>query len=482
LAVIPSLRDGTVGFTKSERFLAELCERTFLSLWSHPNLFRARNRELTDLAVIFGQDVVLFSDKSCECKDGKHGWSRWYRRAILESAHQLHRAAAWINAHPTEIYMDVRCERRFPFTLPANPIVHLVAVATGARDAAIRHGQGDGLAFVSDTDGSEPFVVGDLDRTKDFVHIFDDVSLSVVLSERDTVADFVSYLSKRAAFLRGRVVGADSELALLAYYLRTMGDAAAHDFAMTKDGEAATHVLVDGNWAEFLASDVYKRKREADTPSYAWDRMIASIAGHADRGTLVSGQERGLDGIEADLRVLASENRFSRRWLSTMLLDMRRMSAHEPENVRARTVISRLHPERGYVFLSVKRDGLEDYRRSRRTIVAAHTEFAKLRREDFREIVGIGVAPDGDPDDSVDMVTRVFDKWTDEDRVRAEEMLAKTNWSRDTADLETRWRAVEYPQPTPRTIAKQTLQRHDAKATAKAKRRAQRAARKRNRR
>jgi hypothetical protein len=71
LAVIPSLRDGTVGFTKSERFLAELCERTFLSLWSHPNLFCARNRELTDLAIIFGQDVVLFSDKSCECKDGR---------------------------------------------------------------------------------------------------------------------------------------------------------------------------------------------------------------------------------------------------------------------------------------------------------------------------------------------------------------------------------------------------------------------------
>jgi putative ABC transport system permease protein len=42
-----------------------------LGLWSHPNLFRARNSELTDLAIIFGRDVVLFSDKSYECKDGR---------------------------------------------------------------------------------------------------------------------------------------------------------------------------------------------------------------------------------------------------------------------------------------------------------------------------------------------------------------------------------------------------------------------------
>ena len=52
------------GLTASEQLLAELCEKSFLSVWSYPNLCRKQGKELTDLLVVFGDDVILFSDKS----------------------------------------------------------------------------------------------------------------------------------------------------------------------------------------------------------------------------------------------------------------------------------------------------------------------------------------------------------------------------------------------------------------------------------
>lgn len=36
------------GLTASEKVLAELCEETFLSLRSYPNLYRKSGKELTD--------------------------------------------------------------------------------------------------------------------------------------------------------------------------------------------------------------------------------------------------------------------------------------------------------------------------------------------------------------------------------------------------------------------------------------------------
>jgi hypothetical protein len=57
------------GTTASERHLAQLAERTFLSLWSYPNIHRSQdNKEVCDLLVVFDHDVIIFSDKQVEYK------------------------------------------------------------------------------------------------------------------------------------------------------------------------------------------------------------------------------------------------------------------------------------------------------------------------------------------------------------------------------------------------------------------------------
>jgi hypothetical protein len=59
------------GVTPSERYLKRLCDRSFLSLWSYPGVFRDQGRtngkgdgkEVCDLLVVFENHVIIFSDK-----------------------------------------------------------------------------------------------------------------------------------------------------------------------------------------------------------------------------------------------------------------------------------------------------------------------------------------------------------------------------------------------------------------------------------
>jgi hypothetical protein len=380
--------------------------------------------------------------------------------------------------------MDAKCERRFPLHIPDVSSIHLVAVATGARQAAASRNGGDGsLAIATDADGSPPFVIGDLDPKADFVHVFDDVSLSVVLKERDTVADFVDYLRKRAAFLRsGPEILANSELDLLASYMRGM-NGREHDFVVPPHVPPPTTIMIDGDWPGFVHSGPYKRKKAADAESYVWDRIIEGVAGHADRGTLVAGQEHGLQGTEELLRFPAAEDRFTRRVLARALNEARRAAVQSDQNVWYRTTKNSHIDNRAYVFIIVRRQGREEqkYRRLRQGLLRAYTEITKLRYEELQAIIGIGVAPADDPDDSVDLVARTYTTWTDENRQSAEELRVKLGWARDVADMENHLHHDEYPAPLD-TLPTPTKPRANVKAHAKAKRKAARVARKKNRR
>src|SRR5262245_54481441 len=76
------------GLTEAERDLAKLCRQTFLSTWSYPNRFRGERtasgviaKEVCDLLVVFGEHVLIFSDKDCvfpTSGDIDKDWSRWY--------------------------------------------------------------------------------------------------------------------------------------------------------------------------------------------------------------------------------------------------------------------------------------------------------------------------------------------------------------------------------------------------------------------
>lgn len=109
-----------MGVTASESFLHSLAQRTFLKLWSVPNPFRAAGKELSDLVIVFGDDIVIFSDKACDFGPGmdlQTEWERWRREAIDGSVKQLKRRSSaslgWRYGH------FPRCERKEPVTISA---------------------------------------------------------------------------------------------------------------------------------------------------------------------------------------------------------------------------------------------------------------------------------------------------------------------------------------------------------------------------
>lgn len=85
------------GVTDSERYLASLCRKAFLTLWAHPNVYmdegkptgKGVGKELCDLLVVFADDIIVFSDKHCGYKETGNDdvdWKRWYRKAVTKSA------------------------------------------------------------------------------------------------------------------------------------------------------------------------------------------------------------------------------------------------------------------------------------------------------------------------------------------------------------------------------------------------------------
>jgi hypothetical protein len=104
------------GKTPTERHLAKLADRTFLNLWSYPNVFidkrsapTAQGQELCDLLVVCDPYVLVFSDKHVAWQGDEKlslSWKRWYKRAIAHSVRQIRGAQRWIDTYPDRIFID----------------------------------------------------------------------------------------------------------------------------------------------------------------------------------------------------------------------------------------------------------------------------------------------------------------------------------------------------------------------------------------
>lgn len=251
--VVPPPICKSTGATESERYLEKLCRTTFLSLWSYLGVYRDQGKktassdgkELADLLVVFGDHVIIFSDKLCEFPDGEINvsWGRWFRKAILKSANQIYGAERWIRDDPDKLYLDKTCTQPFPIPLP--PLdrmkVHRIAVAHGAAEACKKHFDGGSGSLIVcpeikgrehyEGDGIEPFYVGLVDPDREYVHVLDDTTLDIILKSLDTVDDFVAYLERKEAFVAsGRLKLAMGEEEMLAHYLRHVDADGIHEF------------------------------------------------------------------------------------------------------------------------------------------------------------------------------------------------------------------------------------------------------------
>lgn len=430
--------------TESERFVADLCERTFLGLWSYPCVYQDKRanqigdgKELCDLLVVFENHVLIISDKHCGFPASGNldlDWSRWYRRTILAAAKQLRGAERWVKEHPARIFVDRKCEQAFPVSIPApdEAMYHLIIVAHGSLEPANQALGGTGGLVVTNRIAGEdllkqPFTAGELDPGKTFVHIFDDRSFPIVLESLDTIPDFVEYLAAKEALLRSPIpVLARSEEDLLATYLTNCDPEGRRVFAAELTNEGM--IVDEGEWQQLAASGWWQHERDLNELSYVWDNLIQTSATNTldDRRWFAYPHDSFSDS-ELILRFMARESRVRRRTLGRMWLEG--LAKSKPGETYMRCLVPPDVDETSWLFVFVPRLSsmtYEEYRERRGAVLETECRLLKHRHPNVKDIVGIAAeAGMSHFDRSEDMMYFNARIWSEEDKRTAAELSHK---------------------------------------------------------
>jgi hypothetical protein len=455
------------GVTHAERYLKKLCDRSFLSLWSHAGIYRDQGKvgkgdgkEVSDLLVVFENHIIIFSDKDCkfpETGDLALDWSRWYRRAVEEAAKQILGAEKWIKQYPDRLYLDRACTHRFPIDLPLpdKAKFHRVIVAHGASERCRRVLGGSGSLMVipaiigeahrdRDQQHFTPFAIGQVDPTKGYVHVFDDTTLDVVMRTRDTITDFVDYLSSKESFIEsGRLAWATGEEELLALFLSNINDEGEHDFVVPPGRDPVT--IGPGLWEHFLRSPERKAQVQADAVSYVWDNLIESVCRDFYDCSLYFSTHPTYSAQEKVFRFFARESRFRRRMLARSFLEYLEKA---PKNDRGTRVHLPMRPGYPYyVFLTLPHpsDVPDDrYREVRSGMLQAYCKVTRLVFPEARDILGIATEPGlSIGRRSKDFIYLDGTVWSDEDEAEARETQRRFGWLTEAVPQKSR--EYEYP-------------------------------------
>lgn len=246
----------SVGLTRSEKFVSQLCEHSFLDLWTHPNPVGKKGKELCDCLIVCGPHIIIISVKEIEYKDtgDTTGWERWTRAAIDKSVDQIRGAERWLNASDKVTRHDGRVVTLPPRT---SRIYHRVSVSLGAKQEV-------------------PIKWGDFGNG--FVHVCDEKNVGIVFSALDTITDFVEFLTESEEFVTGdaKVVFDGGGIEDLAAIFIQNG----YSFAnFTRNSDDTDMIILDGGiWDGFASSDEFKEIAVKYKGSYRWDALIKHYA------------------------------------------------------------------------------------------------------------------------------------------------------------------------------------------------------------
>ena len=450
------------GVTPTEQLLAQLCDRTFLRLWSFPNPCCEDGKELCDLIVVFENEVLIFFDRESRRFDTNPAdvnlaWKRWRKEVIDKQVATAHGAERYIR-EGRQIYLDAKQAQQFPIPIDLqNARFHKIVVAHGVREAcrqsspsnvsgslAISYGR-MGVASVN-----EPFLV-EIDRENP-VHILDTENLEIALNELDTIFDFTAYLdAKNEAIQRHLCLTYCGEEDLIAHYFLNFDDIKKRHMIGTFDQIDFVHIG-EGEWADFKECQLYARRKEADKTSYFWDRLLQITSNNALKGTL-GGNSKPFEGKSA-IHFMAKEPRFWRRGLSDhMLNSIRNFPENDEPFVRSVSLMPSFYEGTYYVFLQLKAidptRSLEELRELRQAMLEIACAAAKLKSPEFQRVIGIAItAPKfaGDSD-SEDMLLMEFDDWNAERKAHYEEANREWRFFATPQMQMTRKTVSEFPCP-----------------------------------
>lgn len=445
----------SIGVTDSEHRLVNLGEKVFMGLWSYPNpQFKKSSgfHELCDLLVICGDTVLVFSDKNIKYNDDADpivAWKRWERKAITESINQLHHAENILRDHPEMIWLNP--DQRLPVDIPAKKEIkiHLICIANGATDACKKffgtgctgslrfsnfegNREADNKTFSSTSQDAQKeylsnnlFTIRDYDKTKTFVHVFDDHSFPFVLEELDTLTDFVKYLTEKEVFIRHAYVTYAGEEDLLHKYIHNFDqEHRCHIFLSQeeKESDQSKYHISKSNWDKFRKSSRYLSRTRANKPSYFWDQLVEESAICALEGSMKTVYKSNQSNADVVLRYMAIEDRLSRRVLSKAILNSIKKCG--PDQISLTAFLSNVTADLLYLFLqvdTVRAHSYTEYIACRRDLLGVYINFAKAKctaeNLNINKIIGIAIEPPKHRHvTSSDLVFANFKGWTKQEQ------------------------------------------------------------------
>ena len=318
----------TAKVNEVEEFIHFLCRQSLLSLWSYANPLGNDGKELCDVLVVCEPDIIIFSVKEVTSSQGEDiavDQKKWSTISAIEKAvNQICSAERSIKSATHVIRKDGTCG--LPLPEPTARRIHRIVVTFG----------GDAKAWKFRGDFG-----------KGFMHVFDERSLGVVMSELNTITDFIQYLCDKEEFYERKgetIFDGGGEEDLLSTYL----------FRNRTFPRGFILVIHDRLWEAFIRKPEYLREKEADQKSYYWDGLLETYCYQVLKD-LEAG--KSLTTREKIARTMARETRLDRRLLGDSLGDFMRYSESSPtdEQGASARVVSSLSGV-VYVFLTRPRD------------------------------------------------------------------------------------------------------------------------------
>jgi hypothetical protein len=448
------------GQTRTEQYLAQLCDRTFLNIWSYANPFKADGKELCDLLAVFENNIFLFFDREsrkfdADIHDVQLTWERWQKEAITKQIRTAAGAKKYVLNNRDQIFLDANRQTRLPLEIPAGNLnVFKIVVAHGAKEACERFSTSNiygslGISYeVTPSHHSQPFIVS-LDKS-DPVHLLDTHNLDLILGELDTVYDLQRYLeTKEKAIRRYDHLTYCGEEDLLAHYFLNF-DSVSKSYTIGPKEDGFNSVMIgEGEWRDFVAGGPYQRRKADNKISYIWDKIIQKTGKNALTGVL-GGNSKVFAGKSA-IHEMAKEPRLSRRALAEM---MATSIKNFPDNakgiVRNLSFLPSFLPDRGFVFLQLFHDNPGDYeteyRPRRRAMLEIACGAAKLKFPHLQKVIGIAIdAPKYSPMNSEDFILLDCANWSDADQVYYEDANKVCGFFRSPSLRENRIHVTEFP-------------------------------------
>lgn len=279
--------------------------------------------------------------------------------------------------------------------------------------------------------------------------------MPIVLSELDTVSDFLAYLDEKvraaAAFEYLSYCGEED---LLGHYLLNYDAATKRHIIGPKGkdrGEVNGVMIGEGEWRDFAQSGVYKNTKNEDRISYFWDQLIQRTCQNSLDGTL--GGNSNIARGESAIYEMVNEPRFMRRGLSEKLLSAVNRFPDTGSFTRQVTFLPSFQPNVGYVLLQLRVPEefrtAPDFREKRQTLLEIACGAAKNKFRNLAKVIGIGIESPKFSDGAVaeDFILMPCEVWSDERKTYYEELNREWNFFGTAALRQFKDRITQFVQP-----------------------------------